>query len=359
MAPNLFKILPKSFLGIDVGTSAIKLVELEKIGGRLKLANYGELKPDVLYKKQFRTFEKNVLLLSTQDIARGIMAIMEEAKIKTRQAVFSIPDFSTFYTNFDLPPMTKEEIPNAVAFAARQYIPLSLSEVTLDWSIIRQESVGGRETRLKILLVAVPNEIVSQYEEIARLAKLAPPTLEAEVYGLARSLVKKDKKAVILIDIGAQSTTVSVVDNGVLKTSHSFDVSGNEFTGVLAKGLSISYEEADEMKRKYGLSSSEETGGKNVVMALAPLIDTILTETRKVIHGFYQTEGKDVSKIILAGGAALLPKLKEYFSTELKKEVEIANPFAEIFYPPILGETLREMGPSYSVVVGMALRGLE
>ena len=92
---------------------------------------------------------------------------------------------------------------------------------------------------------------------------------------------------------------------------------------------------------------------------LSPLIDLMLSEIGKISQNFYQAEGKEIEKVILAGGSALLPGLKEYSSDRLKKPVEIADPFAEIFYPPVLSQTLKEIGPSYAIAVGMALRGLE
>src|SRR3989344_6865664 len=111
--PSL-RVLPRAALGIDIGTSSLKVVELSRWGERKNLKNYGELRIPSLYKKPFRTFEKSTLLLETKDIARALKAILEEAKMESRRAVFSLPDFSSFFTNFQLPPMSKEEIPDAV-----------------------------------------------------------------------------------------------------------------------------------------------------------------------------------------------------------------------------------------------------
>jgi len=351
-----FKVASKNFLGIDIGTSSVKVVELSRRGDRIKLENYGEVSALTLYEKPFRTFDKSTLLLSSHDIAKAILAILEEAKISERKTIFSIPDFSSFFTDFELPPMTAEELPEAIKYEARQYIPMPLSEVTLDWSIT-EGKIGNRHqksTPLKILLVAVPTEIINQYQEIASLANLKLQVIEAEVFGLLRSLIREDKRVICLVDIGAQSTTINIIDKGILRKSHSFDVSGNELTQLISKSLGIHYKEAENLKREKGLSSSEG----NVRKILLPLIDFVVAEIEKVSRSFYQTEGKETEKIILAGGSALLPGLKEYFSEMIKKEVEIGNPFSNIFYPPVLEETIKKMGPSYAIAVGMALRGL-
>ncbi len=353
MVFNPFKMLiPKKFLGIDIGTSFIKIVEISRFGHRRKLENYGSLSASVLYEKPFRTFEKSTLLLSSNDIAKAIRAIIEEAKINTSQAIFSIPDFSTFFTNFELPPMSKEELSQAVRFQARQHVPVPLAEVTLDW-----QTIGDG----KILLVAVPNEVINQYQEIARISQLELVALEAEVFSLVRPLVDKEEEGpIVLVDIGARSTTSNIIDRKVLKKSHSFDMSGNELTRVVSKGLNIGYSEAESLKKKYGIAGSgQDREGQELRQILLPLIDVILKEVERVISNFYQKEKKEIQKVIIVGGTALLPGLEKYFRENLKKEVEIANPFSNIFYSPILEKTLKTMGPSYAIAVGAALRGLE
>ena len=356
------KWFPKRFLGIDIGTSAIKMVELSRWGERIKLENYGEILARFLYQKPFRTFEKSTLLLSSNDIAKAIKAVMVEAQIKTRQCIFSIPDFSSFFTNFELPPMTKEELPQAVTFEARRHIPLPLGEVTLDWEVLKGE-INQKKTKLKILLVAVPNEVINQYREIATLSELGLFALEAEVFGLVRSLIPEDEKRVIsLIDIGDRSTTCSIIEKRVLIKSHSFDMGGNQLTEQIAKSLSIDYKTAADLKTKYGLLTGpglELVAEENIREVLLPLIDLALKEIEMIVKNFRQIEGKEIQKFIIAGGTALLPGLKEYFEDYLKKEVEIANPVSKIFYPPILEKTLKKMGPAYAIAVGMALRGLE
>ncbi|MFA4998591.1 MAG: type IV pilus assembly protein PilM, partial [Candidatus Paceibacterota bacterium] len=303
---SLLKLIPKKFLGIDIGTSSIKIVEISRWGERKKLENYGEVSADILYEKPFRTFEKSTLTLSAQDVSKAIKGVLEEIKTKTKQCIISIPDFSSFFTNFELPPMTKEEFDQAIRYEARQHIPLPLGEVTLDWQILKGEVSDSQKSKLKILLVAVPNEIINQYKEIATLSQLELVALEAEVFGLSRSLIGEDDKGVIsIIDIGAQSTTCSIIDKKVLKTSHSFDIGGNELTDRISKALSVDHKIASDFKKKYGISTREGLGltiQQNIKDILLPLIDIIIREVDKIFINFQQTEGKEVQKIIIAGG---------------------------------------------------------
>ena len=343
-------------MGVDIGTSAIKVVELSREGKGVKLENYGEISSQILLERPFRKVERNSILLSDQDIARAINAIFNKAKIHTREAFFSIPDFSSFFTFMELPPMAQEEINSAVQFEARRHIPLPLSEVTLDWIIINgnQKQAGG-PPKLKILLVAVPHEVINQYQNIANLSQIRLASLEAEVFGLVRSLVKDKKGIVGLVDMGAQSTTFSIVDQGLINATHSFDISGNELTKVLSNSLDIGYNEAEVLKKKHGIASPD----KSVGGIISPLLDLLARDIEKISQHFYQVEGKKIERIIFAGGGALLPGLIQYLSGLFQRPVSIANPFEGIIYPKVLEENLKTMGPSYAVAIGVALRGFE
>ena len=148
---------------------------------------------------------------------------------------------------------------------------------------------------------------------------------------------------------------VILVEKSILKTSNSFDMGGNELTRVIAQSKSIDFWKADELKGKYGLLRGKEEDLSNI---LFPLIDSIIQETENAIKGFFLLDGQEISKFILAGGAAYLPGFSEYFSQKVQKEVIIGDPFSKIFTPPILSDTLKTMGPSFAIAVGMALREL-
>lgn len=347
-----FKFLPRSSVGIDIGTSSLKVVELSRWGSRKSLKNYGEIQSSVLYDKPFRTFEKNTLILSSEDISRAIRAILQETKIETRSAVFSIPDFSSFFTYFELPLMTKEELPQAVQYEARKHVPIPFAEVTFDWQVIEKPPASSKAP-FKILLVAVPNEVINQYQEIAKGANLKLSALEAEVFGLIRSFLKDEKVPAVVLDMGAQTTTINLVWKGQLRNSHGIDIAGNGFTERISQSLLIDFFKAQELKSQKGLLSQD------IMSILSPLIDMIVTEIQNITQTFEEREGVKIEKIVLGGGSARMPGLKEYLEKNLGKEAEILDPFRSLFAPPILESTLKEMGPGYAVAVGMALRGLE
>lgn len=355
---QLFKIRPKNFLGVDVGASSIRMVELARKGNIIRLENYGEMGLPRLNDKPFKTYKKRLVTLSNEEISKSINRIIEKAGIKVKDTCFSIPDFGSFFTNINLPVMDKNEIAEAVKYQARPYIPLPLEDVALDWSITEGEP---SKTKLKVLVAAIPNNIIHQYKDIARLADLNLKFLEPEVFSLARSTISDKEESIVgLIDIGATSTTCSVLEKGAVKISHSFNVAGNELTDVIARSLNIDYNKAEEFKRKQGLLPNDEVkDSKDVRKLLLPLVGSILQEVKKAFRNFYLQEGKEVQKIILAGGLSKMPGLKEFFAVELKKPVSVIDPFLKLTAPPILVNTLKEIGPYYGIAIGLALKGLE
>ncbi len=341
----------KKILGIDIGISSIKIVELSKAKEKIKLENYGEIQSKFLHEEPFRTFGEGTLFTSIQDIARAIIAILTEAKIRTRLVYFSLPDFLSFLTVLQFPEMNKEELAQAVQFEAKQHVPLPVSDMVLDWILVNDKPFDKKEKKLKVLLVAVPRKIVNQYQEIAELAKLELQGLEAEVFALKRAFFTQEKKVIALIDIGVQSTTCSIVEGGILKTSHSFDVSGNDLTKGLMDSLDIKIDLAEKLKTKYGLLPQ----GQVIPEILKPILDAVIIETEKIFHHFFEKEGKNIEEIVLAGGTANLKGIQAYFKEKLGKEVRTGNPFSKIVYPSILKRDLEESGPSFAVAVGVGL----
>ncbi|MDD5606330.1 MAG: type IV pilus assembly protein PilM [Candidatus Pacebacteria bacterium] len=345
----MFKTRPKSFLGIDIGNYSIRIIELEKKGNGFELKNYGESVN--IPENGFGSFERNSFSLLNERVANTIKDICEQAGIETKNVNFTIPDFYTFFTSINLPLMDKTELVQAIEYEVRPYIPLPISEITLDWNII--EGIVGK-TPLNVLVAAVPNDVVAQYKEIAKLSDLNPNFLEPEVFSLARTLKKESEESVLgLVDIGIKSTTCTIIDKGLLKTSHSFNIGGSEITEALARSLNLKYNEAEEIKKEKGIT---ESPSKDIIL---PLIDSIIEENKKVFRNYYAEKGQEIKKIILAGGSMEMPGLQEYLKDKLKKEISIINPFVNITFPDVLKQELKKRGPFYAIALGAALKGFE
>jgi len=277
-------IFSKRVLGIDIGSASIKVVELSMFGKKRILRNYLEFK---LPKENFplKTFYGSSVLLLNKETSSILQALLKKGRIEVKKVAFSIPDFSTFFTTFELPPMTEEEIPQAVEFEARHHIPLPLSEMVFDWQIIEKQEVSPG-IKLKVLLVAVPNKVLESYQRLAALCNLELQGLEGEVFGIIRSSIRQNKHwgPVCLVDIGWQSTTVSIVDKMVLQISHSFDFSSRGLTWALSEAMGCSEEQAEHLKVSEGLGAKNE----RVASILLKEIDVLILEIEKICNNFSQ-----------------------------------------------------------------------
>nr|QBM02599.1 cell division protein FtsA [uncultured archaeon] len=345
---------PKKMIGVDIGTSSVKVVEISRWGEGKTLENYGEIKSEYLYKESLSNTQKGSYLLSNNVTSEAIRGILEEAKIKTKEAIFSIPDFSTFCTSFDIPFMTEKEIPEAIRYNASQYITLPISEVTLDWKIM-PNSPGSKNSSFGVFLLAVPNQVIQEYQAMAKMAGLQLYALEAEALGITRALIRNNKKIVCLVDIGVQSSTINIIEKGFLKKSYSFTFNSSQLSNVVSSGLGVALDQAENIKNKEGLLHPRSDVVKTLYLLLSPLLIEIKGVCAEFLHGGQ----KQIDEIFLTGGTANLPGLKEYFAESLKKEVYVPNCFSEFLYPPILDQTLKIMAPRFSAATGVALGGLE
>ncbi len=344
------------YLGIDIGTASVKVVELSSSKKGVTLENYGERINRVDEKNIQGELRKKAFFSSDEEVAASIKDILDEAKIKTKEAIFSIPDFMSFFTVFTIPPMPKDEISSVVQFEARQHIPLSLQEMTLDWSLIDDKDEKDSKKRgHKVLLVAVPNKMIQKYQKIAQMAGITVSAIEAEVFSLARAAIKPEDmaKTVQLIDIGVQSTTITMIRDGVIRATYSVDFAVGEIIKDLAGILKISYNEAEKMIREKGLE--DEKIGEFLQLQVGDLA----SESKQVSANYFKHEKRETDKIIVAGGTALMTGLPGLLTRQAGKPTETVDPFSNIAYPPILEDVIKEMGPRYSVVVGLTLRYIE
>lgn len=341
-------------LGIDIGSKGIKIVELQKEKDRIVLKNYGGLKLSAAKKESFQYFDKRTLLPSVKNVSLAIRAILEEAKIETKEVIFSLPDFSTFFTSFTLPKMTAEELPDAVYFEAKKHIPIPFNEVVLDWELIG-DSVNEKEGDNKLLVMAISKTLVLEYKKIAQECGLTLLSLEAEVMGLKRAVVSKSKDNVCLVEVGCQSTTISIVSGGFLIMSVSFDVAGKDYTYSISESLNVDLIEAEKIKTNLGLNNKD----KKVTEAINPILKIIVGKIKQVIANF-EAKNLKISKIILVGGAVNMPGLSDYFKTNFEDlRVEKGCAFENIFYNPELKPLIPEISTTFSIALGEALKRFE
>ncbi len=374
---NLFSS-SNSYLGIDIGTSSIKMVELENFKGQAKLKTYGYA--DVSTNILRGTVEKN-----NQAIADYINLIASKSKITSRQVVAALPTFSVFNFIITLPPMPKKDLAAAIKWEAKKFIPVPIEEMILDWKILNKKKVKSSglfakkiedkiETKevpanatnptsthiddknYRILLTAAPKNLVARYIDIFKKAKLNLLSLETEAFALSRSLIGNDLSTIMIVDMGSSNTDICIIEEGVPVLNRGIDTGGESLTKGIMNSLNINQERAEQFKRDFGLSAG---ANQNIPDVIEKSLSAIINEI-KYIFEIYQRQGAStIDKIILTGGSAWLPKLPEYLSNLLKLPVIIGDPWDRIVYPLDLKPVLYEIGPSMAVSIGLAMRDIQ
>ena len=343
-----FKKKKNSYLGIDIGTSAIKIVELEKDEGRYSLKNYGIYPLEAYLKSLNAQASLDVEKIANEEIAEMIGVLIKKANIGNRESFFSIPVYSSFSTVMDFPEISEKEIAAAVPLEAKKYVPIPIDEVILDWAIV---SRLGKTSGPQVLLVAVPKEIINNYSQIARISGLKLNSLEAETFSLSRVLVGNDKSGVVLVDTGARSSNISIVDGGDIRITHNLEMGGLKLTVSISEQKKISQMEAENFKK--GAMLDQDLIIKNVVNVF---LDSIANRVKKVVSDYENKYERKLEKCILTGGGMQIPGTVEYFSKKLNIETSLGSPFARIVCPPELGPIMPELSSVLAVAVGAAMR---
>ncbi len=347
---------PGSVVGVDIGSSSVKVVELRRERGAAALVTYGELQLG----PYAHTDIGRATNLGPGVLAEALMDILREANVQSRAAAFGISYAASFLTVITLPTREGGEIASMVPIEARKYVPVPISEVTLDWFVIPEargaERSGGQPPTTRVLLAAIHNEALAKYRAVAKGAALATGFTEMEVFSTIRSSVLEEDGTVAIVDFGAATTKLYVVAGGIVQRTHSMPVGSQDMTLSLAQALTLTVAVAEELKRQTGLV--EGGNDPRIRQSLDFALSRILSETHRVMRAYEGAARAKITKVILAGGGALLRELPAYATASLGRTAVLADPFAKVEYPAFLEETLKEAGPSFAVALGVALRRL-
>lgn len=341
----------KKYLGIDIGTTTIKIVVLSFNKNQPKLESYGILENYAHLERINEAIQTSNFKVVEKTAAKYLGDLLKKSNIKNREAIVAIPCFNTYTNILDFPPLSLKDLERAVYFQAKQYIPMALSEVSIDWQIVYQDN-----SKIKVLLVAIPKEFINRYLNIARMIGIRIAKMELESLASAKSLIKNERGVVSIVDIGGRATTISIFENGILQATKTMDVAGGDLTQVIATGLNIIPARAEEIKRLYGLKPP--IGQEEVMKLMIPLLGVIEQEMQREFNFFYKKTNKNIEKIYLTGGIANLPGITEYFSNDFKVPVFEGNPFelGTVKFDKKLTPAIKEIGASLSVACGLLIK---
>ena len=324
----------------------------------LRLSNYGFLENYGHLERFNDAIQTSSLKLLGKETSELLKLLVKKSRIKTKRTIASIPSFSAFTIFLDLPKMTSEEITQSMQFQARQYIPLPVSEVALEWIKVGEYTDEKGFLKQQIFLISVPNETLSRYEEIFKSAGLNLEALELENVSAARALIGGDPTPTAILDIGCRASSVSIVDGGFLKAVHQSDYGGGNLTQAIAGGLRINGRRAEELKRQRGLLGTR--GEYELSTLMMPFLDVIINEVRRASDDYFDKYARKIERVIISGGGVNLPGILEYAERQLSLPVIKANPFESnrIIYSQELTPLVEELGPSFSNASGLAMKEL-
>lgn len=358
---------PSSVVGLDIGSSSIKVVQLKKERGVAKLETYGE----IALGPYGGMSVGQAVSLPPEKIVEAIKELFKQVNVTATEAVLAVPLKSSLLKLVEIPKIDSANMDQIVRMEARKYIPVPISEIMLDWveiptqqfetPVSKTEQVPDAEVKkiqkTEVLLVAIHKAMINFYDEIIKKAGLKAPPLEIEVFSASRAIIGNEINAQVIMDIGASSTRVLVLDYGVARTSSIIGKGSQDITIALEKSLGLSFAEAEEAKRRLGAIGRTEGGDLHSV--IDPTLEYIFYEAQKIILSYQKKYSRPISKVILTGGGSLLKGMVDLARKNLEIEVELGNSFRKIEVPAIMEKVLADNGSGLAIASGLALRGLQ
>lgn len=369
---------PNSFVGIDIGTSSLKLVELTNRKKRIEVTAYAQ------------TAYPNPLVAQdagdevVKETATIISRMITRAGISSDVVVAALPGSAVFSTVISMPKIPEAEMEKAIQFAAKNVVPADLEDVVLGYSRLGEDphmetdddvpataqtlpaTSNGKgavdmsknirgDVPVPVFITAAPKYLVDRYVALMRQLRVKLHALELETFPLVRSLFSGSNPSALIVDIGDRTTTFHIIDRGAPRVSHTMDLGGYDITTAIKEALSVPQEKAEEVKSRHGIAPSASEDQKTVV---SEVVQKQINKARDLLNLYsQQANSSPINQTVLIGGGANLPGLTEAWAKGVGHKTSIGNPWRGLSYPDVLEKKLRYLGPTYGVAVGLALRG--
>lgn len=343
-----------SVIGIDIGTVSIKLIEVSRNAGVMKMENYGILETRKYLRKGNAALQTSSAKIVEEEAIPLVRTLIAETRPRTRNVIASIPAFAAFFVTIEIPVTADAELAKTIQFQAKQYIPVPIDEVNLEWVRVGEFQNEHGQTIRRYFLTAIPNVIVEKYTRIFKEAGLNLISLEVETQTLARSLLSDSSPLTMIMDMGGWSTEFIVVEKGVVKKVSQTDYGGVTLTEALARAHGLPAKNAEEVKRGKGLFGDVEEG--ELSTSLLPFLDVILQEGERVRREFERIEEKNIEEIIVVGGSANLLGLDNYLKNHSTMKVRQPDCLSRYAHGVEVEPIMKTLNKDLATVSGLALR---
>src|SRR5215467_11422236 len=346
----------RQLVGLDIGSSGIKLVQLKESRGKYILQKFG-----------FKPLEPEVIVDGTvMDEGRVVSAIkelFEETNIKVKQVAVSISGHAVIIKKISLPPMPDEELEGQVRLAAEQYIPFDINEVNIDFSVLpSSEAAGDTESEMSVILVAAKKDKINELTELVKGAGLLPMVMDVDAFAIenmhAINYPMAQDETTALVNVGASVMNINIVSKGTSLFTRDIPIGGNRYTESIQRELGLSYEEAEAIKKGGRASGNNQAAAQGVIDGVNA---EVASEIARTIDYFKSTVSEgDVQQVLLCGGGAQVGGLVKQLCDRMHAVVQAANPFAGVGTSGSDFEEggLAELAAMSVVGVGFALRSV-
>ncbi|MFH1415721.1 MAG: type IV pilus assembly protein PilM [Elusimicrobiota bacterium] len=351
----------KGILGIDIGSKVIKILELNVSGKKVSVTNYAE------YDIGSQAVEEKSPEERKQAYADSLKRLVSNKKFSTKNAAISVSGSSVIVRFVKFPKMSAGDLEKTLQFEAEPHIPFDIQEVYLDTQIIR-DIEEEEEVKMETVLVASKKETVQDKIDIIQAAGFNPKVIDVDAFAVENAYEFMNSGApgdvVMLINIGASITNISIVENGVSKVVRDLYTAGNSFTHAIRELMQNTLEEAEQLKIKYGMlrGAGENEGeggmGEQVFNIMYPVVKELNSEIQRSIDYFSGQQaagGMNIKQIILSGGSAGMKGLPELITSDIRIPVSIFSPLKNADKSS-LKDKIDVNSPALAVVTGLALR---
>lgn len=343
----------KGLVGVDIGSSAIKAVEVKqggKGGAEYQLVSIGieSLPPEAIV---------DGAIMDSGAVIDAIQRLFSSQKIKTTEVATSVSGNSVIVKKISLPQMTAEELQESIHWEAEQYIPFDIQDVAIDYEVIEGGGSGGN---MDVLLVAVKKDKISDYTAAITQAGKVAAVVDVDVFALQNcyeaNYGSDPGRVVALLNVGASIMNINILKGANSIFNRDIAVGGNQYTDAIQKELNLSFDQAEALKRG---GRVEGVAAENLQPILQAVSENIALEIQKTFDFFKATSSEDrIDTILLSGGSSKVRGLRELLADRFEASVDLMNPFNNVTYNPrdFDPDFINEIGPQAAIAVGLAIR---
>jgi type IV pilus assembly protein PilM len=294
--------------------------------------------------------------LNAHQEQEALVDVIRESAVTSKKAVFAMPLSSSFVTNVSIEAEPNVDLSALVRVEARKVIPASLNEITLDWAEVETPDKKSESKTRRVLIAAIQNAALDRFKLLMQFVGIEQPPTEIECFSTIRSLYTAEDAAMAILDIGATSTKLYLAKNGLLMRIHRVRAGGSLATGRIASVLNIGFEEA-EIKKQTADRSAQDFA--DIKRAHDSSYERAFREFSQVIKEFESVHGVQINSVYVSGGGAMFPGIENLLRETISRSVVRADSFSKVAYPAFMHDTIKTIGPSFTVSLGAALRAFE